>query len=199
MAKTLPKLTIQKPTTCGYTSKNITQNRPFESPLHVAKTLSKHHSKPAYSEAHYMWPVFQKHCPKLTVWKPTTCGQNAFKTSPKTCLFESSLCVASLPKTSPKTCLFRSPLRVASLPKTSPKTDHSEAHYMWLKRFQNIAQNRPFGSPLRVASLPKTSPKTDHSEAHYVWPKRFQKHHPKPTIRKPTTCGQNASKNITQN
>ena len=168
--------------------------KPAYSEAHyVWSVFQKHHLKPAYSEAHYMWPVFQKHRPKLTVQKPTTCGQNAFKTSPKT-------------------CLFRSPLHIASLPKTLPKTDRSEAHYMWLKCFQNIAQNLPiqkptmcdqssknitqnlpiqkptmrgqssktspktclFRSPLHVASLSKTSPKTDCLEAHYVWPKRFQ-------------------------
>ena len=138
IAQNLP---IWKPTTHGQSSKNITQNRPFGSPLHVAKMLPKHRPKPAYSEAHYMWPVFQKHCPKLTVQKPTTCGQNASKTSLKT-------------------CLFGSPLHVASLPKTSPKTDCSEAHYVWLKRFQNVVQNRQFGSPLCVAkTLPKCCPK----------------------------------------
>ena len=217
MAKTLPKhrpkLTIRKPTTCGHTFKNITQNRPFGSPLHVAKTLPKHRPKPAYSEAHYVWPVFQKHRPKPayseahyawpvfqkhrpkpTVRKPTTCGQNASKTSPKTCLFGSSLRVASLPKTSPKTCLFGSPLRVASLPKTSPKTDHSEAHYVWPKRFQKHRPKLTVQKPTMCGqNTSKTSPKTDHSEAHYVWP-HFQKYRPKLTIWKPTTCGQNASK-----
>ena len=141
-----------------------------------------------------MWSVFQKHCPKLTVWKPTTCGQNAFKTLLKT-------------------CLFRSPLCMASLSKTLLKTDCLKAHYMWPKCFQNIAQNLPiwkpttcgqssknitqnlpiqkptmcgqssknitqnqlFRSPLCVAkTLPKTLLKTDRSEAHYVWSKHFQ-------------------------
>ena len=146
----------------------------FGSPLRVA-SLPKTSPKTDHLEAHYMWPKrFQKHCPKLTVWKPTTCGQNASKTSPKTdhleahyvwphfqkyrpklTIWKPTTCGQNASKTSPKTCLFRSPLCVASLPKTSPKTDRSEAHYVWPKCFQNVTQNRQFGSSLRVARLSK--------------------------------------------
>ena len=196
-------------------------------------TFQKHRPKTAHSEAHYAWPTFQKHHQKPPIRKPTTRGQPS-KNITKNRLFGSPLRVATTFQKHHQKPPIRKPTTCGqNLPKTSPKTAHSEAHYVWPKRFQNVTQNRQFGSPLRVAkTLPKrrpkppirkpttcgqnaskTSPKTANSEAHYVWPKRFQnvaqnrqfgsplhvaktlsKRRPKPPIQKPTMCGQNTSK-----
>ena len=203
MAKTLPKhrpkLTIRKPTTCGHTSKNITQNRPFGSPLRVAKMLPKHRPKPAYSEAHYVWPVFQKHRPKPAyseahyAWPvfqkhhPKPAYSEAHyawpvfqKHHPKPAYSEAHYAWPVFQKHRPKPTVRKPTMCGQNASKTSPKTANLEAHYVWPKRFQNVAQNRQFGSPLCVA-------------------KTLSKRHPKRPIRKLTTCGQAFKKPPPQN